>query len=73
MQNPHANAENLEKELNTLHSKKEMENYLLQKLSPMEMQGFSDLLQNPNALKQLLNSKEAKDILENGLGGKHFG
>lgn len=52
-------------------TKKEAENFLLSKLNSEQTKKLNEVLSDRSALEQMLNSKEAQDILKKFTEGKN--
>lgn len=68
MQNLNENAEKLLSALQGKRDTKEMEDYLMRQLSPMQTKELEHILNDPHATEQLLNTPEAQMLLKKLLG-----
>ena len=69
MQNDNGNLDRILKEIKQKGSKKEAEDYLMKQLSPTQSEKLQAVLQDENAMKNLLKTPQAQALLNKLLEG----
>lgn len=74
MQNDNGNLDRILKEIKQKGSKKEAEDYLMKQLSPTQSEKLQAVLQDENAMQNLLKTPQAQALLNKlleGTDGQH--
>lgn len=69
MQNDNGNLDRILKEIKQKGSKKEAEDYLMKQLSPTQSEKLQAVLQDENAMQNLLKTPQAQTLLNKLLEG----